>query len=295
MFRALFDRLAEPVEIRDAHGACVARNPAAARAPLPEPAVREALTAGSARLPDRGLVLEALPLDGTHTAVRALPEPPGHDELSRLLGRMAHDMTEPLRLVTMYTQLLERHLGDRLDATARRHLDVTLTQVARLQQIIDGLLELSLVDRQEDLDAQVDLHELVTEAAHALDAPDAHVTWEDLPPARGSAELLARVFAHLLDNAVRYRGDAPPEIHVRGVREGERVRVEVRDNGIGVDPAYHDAIFEPFVRLHGYDERPGTGLGLAFCRRAAKRMGGALRVDAAPGRGSRFTLTLRAA
>lgn len=293
MFRALFDRLQEPVEIRDARGVCVARNAAAARAPLPEPVVREALAKGRARLADEGLVLQAIPLDGDHTAVRALPDP--GDEVVRLVGRMAHDMTEPLRLVTMYGQLLERHLGDGLDATARRHLDVALANVARMQRVIDELLELSRVDRHEDVDEPIDLHALVTEAVAALGAPEAHVVWEGLPPVRGSADLLRRVLVHLLHNAVLYRGDAPPEIRIRGARSADRVLVEVRDNGIGIDPAHHETIFEPFVRLHSYDERPGTGLGLTYCRRALERMGGALRVDADPGRGSRFTLTLRPA
>jgi len=299
MFRALFERWEEPLEIRDEAGRCVARNPAAERLQVPYEVAREALHTGRAALDRDGRwLVRAIPLGDGHTALRVVPEPDlDRDELDRLVGRMAHDLTEPLRLITMYAQLLDRELRDALDETARHHFRIVLDNVARIQRAIDDLLELSRIGRLGAVEEEVPLHPLVSEVVAALgdEARDAHVVWEDLPVVHGSSALLRRVFARLIDNALLFRGDAPPEIHITARVEGGRAHVEVRDNGIGIDPAHHEAIFEPFTRLHAYEKRPGTGVGLTFCRRAAERMGGSLRVESAPGQGSRFTVELRAA
>lgn len=298
MYRTLFERLDDPLEIRDPQGRCLARNAAARKAPLPEQEVMRALATGSARFVRDGrlLSIECLPLEGELKALRVVADSPSTDPVA-LIARMAHDLTEPLRLATMYSQLLERRLGDLLDGTARHQLDVVRANIDRMQRAVDGLRELASITRTEPLDEEVALHSLLTEVVASLgeEARDAHVIWVDLPVVRGSSALLGKIFGRLLDNAVLYRSDASPELRIQADRSDHSWRVHVQDNGIGIDPAHQERIFEPFRRLHAYDERAGTGIGLAWCRRAAELMGGGLYVTSTPGRGSRFTLELPAA
>jgi light-regulated signal transduction histidine kinase (bacteriophytochrome) len=122
----------------------------------------------------------------------------------------------------------------------------------------------------------------------------AEITWDPLPTVRADATQLGQLLQNLLGNALKYRGERPPRIHIAVERQGERWQLAVRDNGIGIDPEYAERIFLVFQRLHTRDEYPGTGIGLAICQKIVERHGGQLLVDSQVGQGATFSFTLPA-
>lgn len=216
---------------------------------------------------------------------------------AELTHLVSHDLQEPLRIVSMYGQLLERRLGDALDDTSRSHLDTMLAAIHRMYRLIDDLVALSAVDEAPLREDRVDLQALVGDVIARLgpDARDARVRAVGLPAVVGTEALYRQLLERLLDNAIRYRSDARPVVELTARREADRWRITVADNGVGVDPAFAGRIFEPFRRLHTYEEHPGTGMGLAICRRIVERHGGEIAMESEPGRGSRFHVTLPSA
>ena len=144
--------------------------------------------------------------------------------------------------------------------------------------------------------APVELAEVVedvrTDLAVRLEESGAELTVGPLPRVEGDADQLRALCQNLLENAIQYCGDAPPVVDVTAEREGASVVVSVADEGIGIDPAHHEAIFDVFNRLHSRAEHPGTGIGLSLCERIVERHGGELWVDSAPGEGATFSFSL---
>ena len=211
----------------------------------------------------------------------------------------SHDLQEPLRMVTSYTTLLAEDLGDRLDDTARRHLDFAHDGAVRMQQLVRDLLRYSRVSRGADTSRQpVDcdqLVETVKEDLHeAIVVAGASVTHDQLPTVAGIATGLRQLFTNLIGNAVKFRGDEPVRVHVAAARAGPMWRFSVTDNGIGIDPAQAERIFEVFKRLHQRGRYPGTGIGLAICKKVVEHHGGRVWVDSQPGAGATFWFTLPA-
>jgi len=209
----------------------------------------------------------------------------------------SHDLSEPLRTVAGFSQLLGKRYAGRLDAEADLYIAHMAAGVDRMQQLIDDLLLYSRVGREPVRRDRVDLDGLLDEVlasiAPALRERGAQVTRDDgLPVVLGERGQLGQVLQNLLTNAIKFTAaGVTPRVHVSAARRGGMWEIAVRDNGIGVDPR-EDHIFKMFGRLHPADAYPGTGIGLALVKRILERHGGDVRVSPAPGGGSIFTFTL---
>jgi len=219
-------------------------------------------------------------------------------ELADFAYVASHDLQEPLRTITGFIQLLEQRYTDRLDDAGRRYMDLVVDGAAHMQALIEGLLTYSRVQTHGQPPVEVDVTEAVKRALAAVRASFAEssvlVTWDDLPVVLVDETQLLQLLQNLLSNAIRFRSDATPEVHISATRQGTMWVFSVRDNGIGIDPAFEDRIFRIFERLHLREEVPGTGIGLAVCTRIVERHGGTMRVESAPGEGATFFFTLPA-
>ncbi len=213
-------------------------------------------------------------------------------ELDRWLYAAGHDLAEPARTIKSFLALLERRHEAALDNDARAYVGFAVDAASRLEAMLDALLELGRIGNEPCPEAQVDLGAVVDSVlarlAPRLDETGARVEIEALPSVTGSAKLWRRLFSILIENALLYRGSAPPLIRIAG----DGVRLTVADNGIGIEPRFHARIFEPFQRLHTRDAIPGCGMGLTIARRIAQHLGSTLDVEAAEGGGSVFVVTL---
>ena len=217
-------------------------------------------------------------------------------DLERFAYITTHDLTEPLRVIAGFVDLLERRYRGRLDADADKFIGFIVDGVERMQALIDDLLAYSRVGRLELRIADVDTAALVSAILGELELPIAeHRTRvevvDPLPTIRGEPTLLRQVLQNLIANAVKFTDQEDPRVRVRAGSENGGWRFEVEDNGPGIDPRHADRIFEVFQRLHGRDV-PGTGVGLSIAQRAVERHGGHIRVDPAPGGGSAFSFTI---
>ncbi|WP_232702993.1 PAS domain S-box protein [Halobacterium wangiae] len=221
-----------------------------------------------------------------------------NERLEQFAYAVSHDLQEPLRMVTSYLQLVERRYDDALDDDGQEFIDFAVDGAERMRDMIDGLLEYSRVETQGEAFEPVDLDDVLADVCEDLavrvEESDADVSTESLPTVVGDASQLRQLFQNLLSNAIEYSGDDPPRVDVSAERHGDVWRISVQDEGIGIDPAEQDRIFEVFQRLHTHDEHPGTGIGLALCKRIVERHGGDIWVAAEPGEGSTFTFELPA-
>jgi PAS domain S-box-containing protein len=229
-------------------------------------------------------------------AARAAALERSNEELEQFAYVASHDLQEPLRTVASYTQLLERRIAGG-DAQAGEYARLINDGVHRMQNLITDLLAYSRIGRRaQPLQATPlagALDDALASLAGALKDSGAFVTKETLPAVAGDRSQLAQVFQNLLGNAIKFRGPEPLRVHVGAVREDEQWIVSVRDNGIGVDPAHFDKMFELFQRLHSRERYPGTGLGLAICKKIVTRHGGRIWVASdGPGKGATFSFTL---
>jgi PAS domain S-box-containing protein len=219
-------------------------------------------------------------------------------ELQEFAYVASHDLSEPLRMVTAYLELLQRRYGGQLDDTADEFIGFAVGGAVRLKALIDDLLAYSRAATLELHPGRVDLAPLLDKVVRDLDGPigEAGATIERVTPhaaAHADGRQLEQLLEQLIANAVTFRApDRPPVVTISSEVDGVGVRIDVADNGIGIDPAHQDRIFKVFGRLHGRDEYDGTGIGLALCRRIAERHGGRLDVDSRPGAGSTFHVWL---
>lgn len=211
----------------------------------------------------------------------------------------SHDLQEPLRMVGSYVQLLARRLGDRLDGELREYMDFAVDGARRMQRLINDLLDFSRIGTRGALHEPVAVSGVVDGVVErlrmAIEEAGGEVSRDPLPTVLADPLQLDRLFQNLLANALKFRGERPPRVHVTAAREGAEWVFTVRDNGIGFDPRYAERVFVIFQRLHGREEYPGTGMGLAICKRIVERHGGRIWVESVPGEGSTFRFTLPAA
>ncbi|MBX6369828.1 MAG: PAS-domain containing protein [Rhodospirillales bacterium] len=218
-------------------------------------------------------------------------------ELEQFAYVASHDLQEPLRMVASYCQLLQRRYKGKLDADADEFIGFAVEGATRMQRMINDLLNYSRVGRKSAGFAPVDLRAAVDTALSGLGAAieesGARVTVGTLPSVFGEAMLLERLFQNLIANALKFRrDDVKPEIEITAEREEGAWRICVADNGIGIEPEYAERIFLLFQRLHERSKYPGTGIGLALCKKVVEHHGGRIWVESEPGRGSRFKFTL---
>jgi PAS domain S-box-containing protein len=219
-------------------------------------------------------------------------------ELRQFAYVASHDLQTPLRTIAGFAQFLHEDCRDRLDETAQDYIDRIVRGAKRMHELIQDLLELSRVESRPAERRRVDLNDVCSEVVDLLQASieetGAKVIYENLPSIRGDRSQFVQLFQNLIDNAVKYRGDAPPVVEITAIRKGQLWEITVADNGIGIEAEHRAKIFEIFRRLHSTESYPGTGIGLAICLRIVARHGGKIWVDERPGGGCLFVFTLPA-
>jgi signal transduction histidine kinase len=219
-----------------------------------------------------------------------------NSDLEQFAYVASHDLREPLRKVRGFTELLARRYRGRFDERADRQIGYVVDGAARMEQLIEDLLTYSRVGRAEIELAPADMAAVVRGTIEDLERPIAEsgavIEVGPMPTLRVNAEQIRLVFQNLLSNALKFRGEALPRVRVSAERRDGEWLFSVRDNGIGMKAAYFERIFQLFQRLHPRGEYPGTGIGLAVCKKIVERHGGRISVESEPDQGSCFYFTL---
>jgi signal transduction histidine kinase len=221
-------------------------------------------------------------------------------DLERFAYVASHDLSEPLRSVASYSQMLIRHYeqGRLGEAEAREFIGYIRSGIHRMHQLLQGLLTYSRVmhdpDRQfAPVDTNQVLEEVMASLQQAISETGAVITWERLPTVIADRTQLVQVFQNLIANSLKYhRQGVPPEVRITAEKKADEILFGVEDNGIGIDPAYWERVFVIFKRLHHERDYPGTGVGLALAKRLVERHGGRIWVESQPGVGSTFRFSL---
>lgn len=217
-------------------------------------------------------------------------------ELEQLAYVASHDMQEPLRMIASYLQLIVQRYPDKLDDDGREFIGYAVDGAKRMQALIDDLLAYSRVGTKarplEPVESEAVLDTALRHLRVAIEESGARIDRGPLPRVVGDASQLVQLFQNLVGNAIKFRGREPPVVSISCEERDDAWCFEVRDNGIGIEAAYFERIFVLFQRLHGRREYPGTGIGLALCKRIVERHGGDIGVESRPGAGSVFRFTL---
>ena len=219
-----------------------------------------------------------------------------NEDLEQFAYVASHDLQEPLRSVASYCQLLQRRYKGKLDEDADTFIGFAVEGAQRMQRLINDLLKYSRVGTRGKPFEPTDCNQVFAEACanlrQAIAEANAKVSANDLPTLQGDAVQLGQLFQNVIGNAIKFRGDRPVEVRVDvEMSNGEEV-ISVRDNGIGIEERHRERIFQIFQRLHERDKYPGTGIGLAVCKKIVERHGGRIWVESEPGQGSAFRFTL---
>jgi light-regulated signal transduction histidine kinase (bacteriophytochrome) len=196
-----------------------------------------------------------------------------------------------------YTQLLAREYKSKLGKDADQFIGYAVEGAQRMEDLLKGMREYwQASEREEDHNAAIDCNKVLNKALlnlqESITNSGAVVTHDSLPTVWAQEAILVQVFQNLVGNAIKYRGEKPPQVHVSAAKNSKDEWVfSVRDNGIGIEPQYAEKIFTMFNRLNG-NKYPGSGIGLALCRKVVERLGGRIWVESGQGRGSEFSFTL---
>lgn len=217
-------------------------------------------------------------------------------ELEQFAQVTSHDLQEPLRMVASYTQLLASRYGGKLDADADEFIGYAVDGVMRMQRLIRDVLDYSRLGTKgfqlKPTDCGVVLVRAITGLEATITETGAQLTFDPLPVAMADETQLLQLFQNLIGNAIKFHSDQPPRVHVSTTTGGNTCTISVRDNGIGIDPQDAERIFVIFQRLHGPTDYPGSGIGLATCKKIVERHGGRIWVESQAGAGSTFHFTL---
>jgi PAS domain S-box-containing protein len=220
-----------------------------------------------------------------------------NEDLKQFAYVASHDLQEPLRMVASYTQLLAERYGDKLDEKAHKFIAYAVDGASRMQALILDLLAFSRVETRAQpfkcIDAQNALGAAIVNLKAVLDESGSLVTTDDLPRVRADESQLTMVFQNLISNGIKFQEKQhPPHVHVSAQAQNGAWCFSVRDNGIGIDTKYRDKVFLVFQRLHTRNEYPGTGIGLALCKRIVDRHGGQIWFESSSGQGTTFYFTI---
>lgn len=217
-------------------------------------------------------------------------------ELEQFAYVASHDLQEPLRMVASYVQLLQKRYQGKLDAEADEFIDYAVDGANRMRGLIDDLLIYSRVGRLgkpfERTSVESTLNIALKNLETSITENNATITHDKLPVINADAGQLVQLFQNLVGNAIKFHGNEPPKVHVSARDKGSEFEFEVADNGIGIDPQYFDRLFKIFQRLHTRDEYPGSGIGLAVCKKIVERHGGRIWIESESGKGSTIYFTL---
>jgi light-regulated signal transduction histidine kinase (bacteriophytochrome) len=219
-------------------------------------------------------------------------------DLQQFAYSASHDLQEPLRMVAIYSELLQKKFGGQLGPTGEQYIGYTIQGATRMENLLRDLRTFTQVstlgkDPTGDIDAGEILKKTLLNLQVALDDSGASVTSGPLPRVRMYKFQLEQIFQNLIGNAIRYRdAGQSPRVHVAAERRGEEWLFSIADNGIGIELQFQEQIFGMFKRLHSAAEYTGTGMGLAICQRAIERAGGRIWVESEPGKGSTFYFTI---
>ncbi len=219
-----------------------------------------------------------------------------NEELSQFAYVASHDLQEPLRMVTSYLQMIEQRYKDKLDADGIEFINYSVDGAARMKVLINDLLAYSRLDRARTPFQQVDMDTSLLMAIHHLqltiDDTKATITHDPMPEITANDSHMIQLMQNLIGNALKFHSEAAPQIHVGCKREGDDWLFSVRDNGIGIEAEYLERIFVIFQRLHPRERYPGTGIGLAICKKIVETHDGRIWAESQPGIGTTFYFTI---
>jgi light-regulated signal transduction histidine kinase (bacteriophytochrome) len=222
-----------------------------------------------------------------------------NQELEQFAYVASHDLQEPLRKVASCCQSLAEDYADQLDDSGREWIEFAVDGAARMRQLVSDLLEFSRVGTHGRTIQPTDAHQACEAAlenlSDAIEETEAQIVCRPLPTVLADAGQLEQLFQNLVGNSIKYCSDDQPVVEIGAEPEGDRWKFYVKDNGIGIDPEYHERIFQIFQRLHCKEDYAGTGIGLAICKKVVERFGGKLWVESKSGQGSTFYFTLSGA
>ncbi len=220
-----------------------------------------------------------------------------NQELEQFAYVASHDLQEPLRMIASFNQLLAEEYKDKLDAEANSYINFAVDGAKRMQNLISDLLEYSRVGRLDQGIKPIDCNEIfnhaITNLRGAIQESSATVVKEDpLPTINGNELRITQLFQNLIGNAIKYRGEVPPKIHIKAETQGDNWLFSIKDNGIGIDPKHAERIFQIFQRLHARDKYSGTGIGLALCKKIVENHQGKIWVESEEGKGATFYFSI---
>jgi PAS domain S-box-containing protein len=217
-------------------------------------------------------------------------------ELEQFAYVASHDLQEPLRMVTSFTQLLERQYKNKLDKEADEYIGFIIEGSKRMKYLIDDLLEFSRLNTQarefESVLLEITFEDVLRNLTASITENNAQITHDPLPAIRGDQSQINQLLQNLITNAIKFHGDEPPKIHISAEESNGEWIIAVSDEGIGIDPEHQEQIFRIFKRLHAREEYEGTGIGLAICKRIVERHNGKIWVESELGIGSTFYFTI---
>ena len=215
-----------------------------------------------------------------------------NEDLEKFAYIASHDLQEPLRMVSSYLGLLSKRYKDKLDKDADEFIGFAVDGAERMSALLSGLLKYSRVGSRAQPFEKIDCEEILQQALRnlkiAIEENDAEITYDKLPSIKADGTQLVQLFQNLIANAVKFKGDKSPRIHVSAEKDGNYWVFSIKDNGIGINAGDHERIFMIFQRLHTRNEYSGTGIGLAICKKIVERHGGRIWVNSQPGEGSTF-------
>lgn len=256
------------------------------------------LAVSEIRLPEKRIFAGVVrDISDIKTTQRELAQ--SNKDLEQFAYVASHDLQEPLRMVSSFTDLLAKRYKGKFDQDADEFIDYILDGSKRMQILVQDLLAYSRVGSRaktfKPTNAEDVLKNALLQLKLIIEQTEAQITHDPLPVVLADDTQLGQVFINLISNAIKFRSNGPPQIHISVRKSENQWEFSVKDNGIGIDSEYFDRIFIMFQRLHTKEEYPGTGIGLAVCKRIIDRHGGKIWIESQKGKGSTFYFTLPAA